>query len=60
MSRGITDMQYRTVHGHRSYAKGGGSSSNNEDWNEDYTTRNGYRIASFWGLYRILDGWFAA
>lgn len=60
MSRGITDLRYRTVHGHRSYAKGGGSSSNNEDWNEGYTTRHGYRLASFWGLHRVLEGWFAA
>ena len=59
-SRGVTDLQYRTARGHRSFAKGGRlwGSANNEDWNETQAAE--WRSASLWGLWSEVGAPWAA
>ncbi len=58
VTRGVLDMKMRDEHGHRSYAKGGGGSTNNEDWNTAWAesqdrSGGGFRLASRYALARL-------
>lgn len=59
-SRGVEDLGYRSVHGHRSYAKGGRlwGNANNEDW--DAAQAAEWRSASLWGLWSEVGAPWAA
>lgn len=54
MSRGWAFFLHFTEYGYASYAKGGGSSSNNENWSAAFAATNGARLTAASGLVRML------
>ncbi|PJN93587.1 hypothetical protein CNY89_19740, partial [Amaricoccus sp. HAR-UPW-R2A-40] len=54
LTRGWAHFLYATQHGYRSYAKGGGNSSNNEDWTAAYAANQNVRLTAASGLVRML------
>lgn len=61
MQVGVTDLKYRDRHGHRSYAKGGNTSAN-EDWTGAWASSRaggGFKLESRYALARLFDRWLA-
>lgn len=54
MTRGWAFFLHFTQYGYASYAKGGGDSSNNEDWSAAYAAAQGARLTAASGLVRML------
>jgi hypothetical protein len=56
MRVGVTDFEYRTLHGHREYSKGA-QDHPNRDWDTAYIEGQGARFDTWRGMWRMIDAW---
>lgn len=55
---GVRDLDYRARHGHRSYAKGGFDSSNNEDFGPEWIAAQNVKWSSFIHMMDMIAAWW--
>jgi hypothetical protein len=55
---GVRDLDYRARHGHRSYAKGGFDSSNNEDFGPEWIAAQSVKWSSFIHMMDMIAAWW--